>query len=57
MLRLLRFMLVFAAAVLLTEAVIGVASTATGWIEKAIIVAAAAALVLALPRLRRLGAR
>ena len=57
MLKLLRVVLLLAIAVLLTEAVVAVASGETGWVEKAIIVVAAVALVVvALPRVRRVGA-
>jgi hypothetical protein len=56
MLKLLRLVLLFAMAVLLVEAVVAVASSETGVVEKAVIVVAAVALVFALPRVRRLGA-
>jgi hypothetical protein len=55
MLKLLRVVLLFVTAVLLVEAIVAVASGSTGLLEKAIILVAAAALVLALPRMRRLG--
>ena len=57
MVTLLRVALLLAIAVLLTEAVVAVASGNTGWAEKAVIVVAAVALVvLSLPRVRRLRA-
>jgi hypothetical protein len=57
LLKLLRIVAFFALVVFLTEAVIAVASGDTGWLEKAVLVAAVTAVVAALPRLRRLGAR
>jgi hypothetical protein len=57
LLKLLRIVVFFALVVLLTEAVIAVASGDTGWVEKGVIVAGAAAVVAALPLLRRVGAR
>jgi hypothetical protein len=56
MLKLLRIVLFFVIAVLLVEAVVAVASAETGGLEKAVIVVLAVGLVLALPRVRRLGA-
>jgi hypothetical protein len=55
MVRLLRFVLLFAIAVLLVEVVAGVASGATGVLEKAVIVAFGMLLVPAAARVRRLG--
>jgi hypothetical protein len=55
MLKLLRFVLLFAIAVALVEVVVGVASGATGVLEKAVIVAFGMLLVLAASRVRHLG--
>jgi hypothetical protein len=55
--KLLRIVVFFVLVVLLTEAVIALASGVVGWLEKAVILAAAAGVVVALPRLRRLGTR
>ena len=56
MLKLLRFVLLFAIAVALVEVVVGVASGATGVLEKAVIVALGMLFVLAASRVRHLGA-
>jgi hypothetical protein len=56
MLKLLRILLLLVIAVVLVEAVVGIVSGSTGVVEKAVILAIAAAGIAALPRVWQLGA-
>jgi hypothetical protein len=56
MLKLLRYVLLAIVALLLVETVIGLASDATGGLEKAVLAAVGILLVLCARRVRRIGA-